>query len=96
MDKHSIGIRIENSLFEILDYLVLASKKTGNQRMLLLEKIDRENIKIQIMIRVSNKIKAMKDSHYIEIEKMLLEIGKMIGGWIKSENKNKSENLSDL
>jgi len=69
----------------MLEYLILASKKKGSQRILILEKLDRELITEKILVRLSNRIKAMSDSQYIGIEKQIMEMGKMTGGWIKSE-----------
>ena len=80
---------MENIAFDILDYLVLASKKDTSSRLLLLEKMDRELVKEKILIRLSNKIGAMNDTVYIDLEKKILEMGKQVGGWIKSEKKKK-------
>ena len=88
-DRHGIGERMENIAFDILDYLVLASKKDTSSRLLLLEKMDRELVKEKILIRLSNKIGAMNDTVYIDLEKKILEMGKQVGGWIKSEKKKK-------
>jgi len=69
----------------MLEYLILASKKGDEQRINLLEKLDRELVKEKILVRLSNRVKAMSDSSYIDIEKRIIEMGKMIGGWIKDE-----------
>ena len=69
----------------MLEYLILASKKDDEQRINLLEKLDRELVKEKILVRLSNRVKAMSDSSYIDIEKRIVEMGKMIGGWIKDE-----------
>lgn len=74
----------------MLEYLVLASKKNNKQRINLLEKLDRELVKEKILVRLSNRIRAMSDSSYINIEKRIIEIGKMIGGWIKDEKRKNS------
>jgi len=69
----------------MLEYLILASKKSGAQRINILEKLDRELVLEKILVRLSNRVKAMSDSQYIDIEKRIVEIGKMTGGWIKDE-----------
>ena len=80
----------------MLEYLILASKKDDEQRINLLEKLDRELVKEKILVRLSNRIKAMSDSSYIDIEKRTIEIGKMIGGWIKDEKKKIAENKAKI
>jgi hypothetical protein len=78
----------------MLEYLILASKKDDEQRINLLEKLDRELIKEKILVRLSNRVKAMSDSSYIDIEKRIIEMGKMIGGWIKDERRKMSASKS--
>lgn len=84
-DSHGIGRRIEQSALNMLEYLILASKKNAAQRILILEKLDRELVMEKILVRLSNRIQAMSDSCYIDIEKRIIDMGKMTGGWIKSE-----------
>ena len=95
-DTHGIGRRIEETALNMLEYLILASKKDDEQRINLLEKLDRELVKEKILVRLSNRIKAMSDSSYIDIEKRTIEIGKMIGGWIKDEKKKIAENKAKI
>lgn len=90
-DRHSIGERMENIAFDFLDYLVLASKKMGDSRMNLLEKMDREIVKEKILVRLSHKIKALPETRYIDMEKRLIDMGRQIGGWIKSEKKKQED-----
>lgn len=53
--------------------------------MNILEKLDRELVTEKILVRLSNRIKAMSDGQYIDIEKRIIEMGRMTGGWIKDE-----------
>ena len=80
----------------MLEYLILASKKEDEQRINLLEKLDRELVKEKILVRLSNRVKAMPDSPYIDIEKRIIEMGKMIGGWIKDEKRKIAENIEKV
>ena len=75
----------------MLEYLILASKKSGAQRMNILEKLDRELVTEKILVRLSNRIKAMSDGQYIDIEKRIVEMGRMTGGWIKAERTSPPE-----
>jgi hypothetical protein len=95
-DFHGIGKRIEETALNMLEYLILASKKDDEQRINLLEKLDRELVKEKILVRLSNRIKAMPDSSYINIEKRIVEMGKMIGGWIKDEKRKITENKAKI
>jgi hypothetical protein len=80
----------------MLEYLILASKKDDEQRINLLEKLDRELVKEKILVRLSNRVKAMSDSSYIDIEKRIIEMGKMIGGWIKDEKRKIADSKAKI
>lgn len=95
-DSNGIGRRIEETALNMLEYLILASKKDDEQRINLLEKLDRELVKEKILVRLSNRVKAMSDSSYIDIEKRIIEMGKMIGGWIKDEKGKITENKAKI
>ena len=92
-DSHGIGARIEQTALNMLEYLILAGKKRGAQRLLILEKLDRELVMEKILVRLSNRIRAMSDGQYIGIEKRIIDMGRMTGGWIKSEREKAKEKL---
>lgn len=60
--------------------------------MNLLEKMDRELVKEKILVRLSNKIKALPETKYISLEKRIIEMGRMVCGWIKSEKAETEKN----
>lgn len=39
---------------------------------------------LQTLIRVAYDVKALDQRSYISLQKNIIEIGKMLGGWIKS------------
>ena len=85
-DQYSLGIRLETMVLEILELTVLAKTKAGTSRMLLLNKIDVKLKLFKLFVRIAHDIKAMSQSRYISLEEKLLEIGRMLGGWIRKLN----------
>ena len=82
-DRYTIGARIENKLLEIIELIILATTKTGLSQMLILNKAD-INLKVfRLFIRIANKTKSLPDTGFIEISEKTVEVGKMLGGWIK-------------
>jgi hypothetical protein len=80
--RYLLGQRIENGLLDILEILIEASftkEKTG-----LLRRANLNLEKLRFLMRLG------KDMHYINLAayeyqaKAVNEIGKMLGGWIKS------------
>lgn len=88
-ERHSLGHKIDDTALSILDYILLASQKSNQSRLLALEKLDREIAREKILIRLSHKMGVLSDHLYFDLEKRLLEMGRMTGGWLKYE-KNKA------
>jgi len=68
---------------------MLAREKTGASKLLILKKADFKVTMMKLFCRLSSDMKAMQEKRYIEAEDKLLEIGKMLGGWIKHAENTK-------
>ena len=90
-DRYSIGQKCEALTLEFLESLYEANSSRDPQRLILLEKLDNKLKIIKTMIRLCFDVKALDQNKYIRCEESLQEIGKMLGGWIKSTQK---ENLA--
>ena len=85
-DQYTLGIRLEAMALEILELSLLAKTKIGTSRMLILNKIDIKLKILRLFVRVSYNNEILSQSRYISAEEKLLEIGRMLGGWIKKLN----------
>ncbi len=87
-DRLTIGIKVENSMLEILISIVTAyHTKDGH---LKLETLSEANIALEglkILIRLAKDIHALDAIWYVKYEGQLQEIGKMVGGWMVSIQK---------
>lgn len=81
-EKFSLAQDIRNCMNEILSLTIAEDKK--HSKTATLEKLDVENTKLKIFLRVSMDLKYLSRHHYGVWETKLVEIGKMIGGLIKS------------
>lgn len=77
-------MKAENISLEILETLYLANSKAGNIRLELLEKADVKLKVLQAVIRLCHDTKALDQNKYLALQSALQEIGKMLGGWIKT------------
>ncbi len=68
---------------------MLAREKTGASKKLILKKADFKITIIKLFCRLAFDLKVLQEKHYIEAEEKLLELGRMLGGWIKHEEKAK-------
>lgn len=69
---------------EILERLFEANIKSGQERLKTLNEIDLKLKILQTVVRICWDIKALDERKYILLQEPLQEIGKMLGGWIKS------------
>ena len=80
-----LGERIENNVYELLEILIQA--KYAKQRQTLLEKA---NLNLEILrfhMRLAKDLQCLKIESYGFAGKSIDEIGKLIGGWLKSSGK---------
>ncbi len=80
-----LGERIERNLYDLLETLIQA--KYNKQRQPLLE---RANLSLEILrfqMRLAKDLQCLKVDSYGFAAKAIDEIGKLVGGWLKSSGK---------
>ena len=84
-EKYALVSEIRNSMFDTLKYIIYANKISNKMTKLqMINKIDAEIATQKFFVRFSYKNRYINSSNYYEWSKRLDEIGKIIGGWIKS------------
>ncbi len=81
--RYSLGARIENTVLELIETLYLAQSKQGASRLLLLNKADITLKMLTTHLRLAYKTKSINDAGFAALSERAVEIGRMIGGWIK-------------
>lgn len=81
--RYSIALPILEKLFIILDLGLLARTRTGKSQLIILNKIDIQLQSAQIRLRILHTTDNLDQKSYIILSEELLEIGKILGGWIK-------------
>ena len=82
--KFTLAQDIRNSMNEILRLTITEEKKKS--KLATLEHLDVENEALKHLLRISMELKYLSRHHYGVWEGKLVEIGKMIGGLLKSVN----------
>ena len=77
-----LGQQIEKTLLEILEGIIQANQEKN--KLPYLKKISVELDKLRILIRLSKDLKFISIRQYKLAAEKINEIGKMLGGWIKS------------
>jgi len=82
--KFSIGQKCENIIIEILESIIIASQVPKTSKLLYLEKASIKLNILKIFFRLLKEFRIVDIKKYINLETYCQEIGKMLGGWIKS------------
>src|SRR3989344_4888243 len=83
-DRYTLWQKCESTLITVIEGVLLASQQSKIDKLPTLEKTSVKLNFLKICIRLMKDVKAISPKTYILIEANLDEIGKMLGGWIKS------------
>ena len=89
-EKFSIGTEIKASMYDMLKNVLLASKINVNKRLELYNNVDAQIYYQRICIRIMYNNKWIDMQKYKYSNELLSEIGKILGGLIKSLGVNKN------
>lgn len=94
-DRHSLGERLENITIEVLENFFQASRKKGQNKVLLLQETSAKLDVLKILIRLAKDIQALDNKKYLQLEQLLQEVGRMLGGWLKASQEKEPPLLQD-
>jgi len=83
-DRYTIGEKVFDLLLEITTDTRTAEYQSAMDKRLTLEKISRKINSVKILVRLTNSLQIIDEKIYIKMESDLQEIGRMLGGWIRS------------
>jgi hypothetical protein len=83
-DRYTLWQKCESLLIEVLEDILLSSQQSKSEKLPTLEKTSVKLNFLRVCIRLMKDIKAIDSKKYIIIEANLDEIGRMLGGWIRS------------
>ena len=80
--RHVLGTRIEQQLYDVLELLIEA--KFSRQRRAQLENTNRKLETLRFLLRLAKDVDYLELSSYGFGAKCVDEIGRLVGGWLKS------------
>lgn len=83
-ERFSIFERSENILIDILEYVLEASYVAKDRKMVLLEKASVKLNIFRFFVRLMKESKTLDVKKYTLLQSIIDEIGRMLGGWIRS------------
>jgi len=82
-ERFRMSKRLEDSAFKFYELLIEATRTNKRKRYVLI-KADIEMEKLRLWVRLSQDKKLTSHRQYRFISGELLEIGKLLGGWLKA------------
>ncbi|OGN11417.1 MAG: hypothetical protein A3B91_00960 [Candidatus Yanofskybacteria bacterium RIFCSPHIGHO2_02_FULL_41_29] len=83
-DRYTLGQRCEEYILKILEGIMLAAQTSKSHKLPILESVSNKLDMLKVFIRLASDVDALSDARYIVCQNHIQEIGKMLGGWIRS------------
>lgn len=82
--KHTLGAKIDFLFLETIEYIAKANYADKVEKLICLKRASVKLDLLKFFLQVSWEIKSLDNKKYVSLSEKLSEIGKMLGGWIKS------------
>ncbi len=83
-DRYTLWQRCEDGLLALIEHILFASQSNAKDKLPVLEKASVQLNVLRVLVRLMKDVKAIDNKKYIAIESGMDEIGRMLGGWIRS------------
>jgi len=83
-DRFTIFQRCENVMLDFMEGILEASQLNKNQKLPALEKASLKLNFLRVFLQLMKDVKSIDLKTYAAFEQNVDEIGRMLGGWIKS------------
>ncbi len=83
-DRYTIWQRCENIILDTLEGILLASQTSKLEKLPILEKASVKLNLLRVFVRLMKEMKTLDNKKYVALEVIIGEIGRMLGGWVRS------------
>ena len=85
IERYATGGTLQDETLELLKCLLAASSTSGPPKGDHLKRASLQLETVKVFVRLAYDIRAVDQKGYIRLQEDLQEIGRMLGGWIKSQ-----------
>lgn len=79
-----MGEKIDSIILSILEQILTAGYLPREQKFPILQKVSVKLDILKILLRLAQETNCLENKKYQELVSQTIEIGKMLGGWIKT------------
>jgi hypothetical protein len=83
-DKYALGEKTKLLILDMLELLIEAEAAKREWKEPVLEKVSNKLGVLKMIFRLAHEIKILDGKKYLQVTEQSLEIGRMLGGWLKS------------
>jgi four helix bundle protein len=83
-DRYTICERCDTLILDVLQNILVASKLQKGEKLSALEAASAKLNFLRVFIRLMKETKAIDNKKYLALQSAIDEIGRMLGGWIRS------------
>jgi len=83
-DRFTIWQKCENLILSLFEHLLSAGCLAKEEKLPRLESMSVDLNLLRVFLRLAKEVKVIDNSKYVNLERDVDEIGRMLGGWIKS------------
>ncbi|MBU2539633.1 diversity-generating retroelement protein Avd [Patescibacteria group bacterium] len=82
--KYTLGAKVDSLFLEVIEEIIKASSSDKTEKLIFLKTGSAKLDLLKFFLQIVWEIKSLDNKKYINLSEKLNEIGKMLGGWLKS------------
>ena len=83
-DQHMFGKRCEEYILNFIELVLFAVGLEKNKKLEVLKEANSKFEVLKFLLKTAQDIKVLDNTKYSSLEKKVQEIGRQLGGWIRS------------
>ncbi|MBN1258418.1 four helix bundle protein [Candidatus Peregrinibacteria bacterium] len=81
--RYGLGSKIDNFFLETIEFILISANSQATEKAVFLGKASGKLDLLKFFLQIAWEIKALDNKKYLRLSECLVEIGRMLGGWIK-------------
>lgn len=83
-DQYLLGKRCEDAILEFMQLILLAVSLPKEEKRQTLVTANGKFDQLKVLLRVARELKMIDTKKYLSLQEKIQEIGRMLGGWLRS------------
>lgn len=85
-DRYTLGQKCEIAILGVLEAIIVASNMPKQEKLPVLKKASVRLDIVRVFLKLARDVKALENKKYQFLESQTEEVGRMLGGWIKTSS----------